>query len=157
MAFYPLCPMPLCSGEFHDVIQHLFQVAPNSCPSFIFLMLRETPYPFCKSYVVVSATPMLGWRKSLPGPFLLSSDNILGLRAPPSPRGSGTQDVCGWSVLSRCSLFISSSLPKSDVRTSIAQALSVGTMSREGKATHGKRMAVVARVPACLPGEALSP
>nr|CCQ43077.1 alternative protein ODZ4 [Homo sapiens] len=58
--------------------------------------------------------------------------------------------VIGWS--SMMFLFISSFLPKPDVRTSTAQqAFNVGTMSTEQKATHGKGMAVVARAPACLP------
>lgn len=58
--------------------------------------------------------------------------------------------MTGWS--SMMFLFISSSLPEPDVRTSTAQqALNVSTMSTEGKATHSKGMAVVVRAAACLP------
>ncbi|CAI9166723.1 unnamed protein product [Rangifer tarandus platyrhynchus] len=116
-----------CSGEFHDLIAP-FSSCPKLLSKLYILMLNETPNPFCKPCVVVSCHPPAGMEHVSPRSFSQLATSSWGLR------GRGTQGVCGWAVLPRCSLFSSSSLPKPDVRTSTAQpALRVGsTPGREG-------------------------
>lgn len=76
----------------------------SGCPKLLsqlyILMLNETPCPFCKSCVIVSATPMLGWRECLPCPFPQSGDiTAWGLEPTPLQEAEASRTFCGWWVL----------------------------------------------------------
>lgn len=81
VAFYSPCSVPLedhrclhlALGDF-VISFSTFSSCPQLLSKLSILMLNGTPNPFCKSCVVVGASPVLGWRKRPPGPFPQSGD-----------------------------------------------------------------------------------